>query len=180
MGDDLAVYLDTPDLTTPARRCALKSLISETWAMSCLRDIGFTNDCARIWFYNAANTRKRDANGGCFGVCIAHIATDNNEAVSVDGNNPCEPDPSIEAVSGDTCSLETCTGGFVDPRNMRHRQNYCRNTINGKGVCSESQWQDNPYRINACLQCDECRSGPIFQKIAGRTRRASGIKSAID
>ena len=41
-------------------------------------------------------------------------------------------------------------------------------------------WQDgSPLRINACLQCDECRSGPLFQKIAARTRRGSGIISAI-
>ena len=33
---------------------------------------------------------------------------------------------------------------------------------------------------NPCLQCDECRSGPIFQKVAGRTRRGSGIQSAIE
>ncbi|KAL7529287.1 hypothetical protein ACHAWF_002918 [Thalassiosira exigua] len=34
-------------------------------------------------------------------------------------------------------------------------------------------------RLNDCLQCDEDSSGAIFQKYAGRTRRNSGLLSAI-
>ena len=34
--------------------------------------------------------------------------------------------------------------------------------------------------LNDCLACDEDRSGPVFQYVAGRTRRNSGIKSSID
>ncbi|KAJ9453769.1 hypothetical protein DIPPA_31505 [Diplonema papillatum] len=37
--------------------------------------------------------------------------------------------------------------------------------------------EDN--RLNACLQCDEVNSGPVFKHFAGRTRRQSGLKSAI-
>ena len=33
--------------------------------------------------------------------------------------------------------------------------------------------------LNACLQCDEDKSGPIFKYWAGRTRRNSGIRSEI-
>jgi len=33
--------------------------------------------------------------------------------------------------------------------------------------------------LNKCLQCDEDMSGPIFKKFAGRTRRNSGLESAI-
>ena len=33
--------------------------------------------------------------------------------------------------------------------------------------------------LNACLQCDEDMSGPIFKYWAGRTRRNSGIRSEI-
>jgi len=35
-------------------------------------------------------------------------------------------------------------------------------------------------RLNDCLQCDEDRSGPVFKRVAGRTRRNSGIRSSID
>jgi hypothetical protein len=34
-------------------------------------------------------------------------------------------------------------------------------------------------RLNACLQCDEDRSGPVFKAAAGRTRRNSGLPSSI-
>uniref|UniRef100_A0A0G4I1W9 Uncharacterized protein n=1 Tax=Chromera velia CCMP2878 TaxID=1169474 RepID=A0A0G4I1W9_9ALVE len=34
-------------------------------------------------------------------------------------------------------------------------------------------------QLNACLQCDEEAAGPIFQSFAGRTRRRSGLMSAI-
>ena len=34
-------------------------------------------------------------------------------------------------------------------------------------------------KLNSCLQCDEDEAGPIFKKFAARTRRRSGILSAI-
>ena len=34
-------------------------------------------------------------------------------------------------------------------------------------------------KLNPCLQCDENINGPTFKRLAGRTRRNSGIKSAI-
>ena len=34
-------------------------------------------------------------------------------------------------------------------------------------------------RLNSCLQCDEDRAGPNFKTFAGRTRRRSGLASAI-
>ena len=33
--------------------------------------------------------------------------------------------------------------------------------------------------LNDCLQCDEDKSGPVFQAVAARTRRNSGMRSAI-
>jgi hypothetical protein len=33
--------------------------------------------------------------------------------------------------------------------------------------------------LNACLQCDEDQSGPVFKAVAGRTRRNSGLPNAI-
>jgi hypothetical protein len=42
----------------------------------------------------------------------------------------------------------------------------------------------DPYHLadgglNACLACDEVKSGPVFKAVAGRTRRNTGIASAI-
>jgi hypothetical protein len=43
---------------------------------------------------------------------------------------------------------------------------------------------NDPYhfpdgRLNDCLQCDEDKAGPVFKKFAGRTRRNSGLATAI-
>lgn len=39
---------------------------------------------------------------------------------------------------------------------------------------------DESGNLNPCIACDEYASGPGFQYVAGRTRRASGITSAIE
>jgi hypothetical protein len=36
-----------------------------------------------------------------------------------------------------------------------------------------------PGALNECLQCDEDEAGPVFQDVAARTRRNSGMRSAI-
>lgn len=51
-------------------------------------------------------------------------------------------------------------------------------------VCMKSWIKGEPYNkpdgsLNDCLQCDEDRSGPVFKYYSGRTRRNSGIESAI-
>lgn len=52
------------------------------------------------------------------------------------------------------------------------------------GVCIWAWITGKPYNnpdgsLNACLQCDEDKSGPVFKYFSGRTRRNSGITSAI-
>jgi len=110
---DLAVYLEK-NLTVPVRKCGMKSIISNKWALNCIKDLAFSDNCAQIWLYNTLNTRKH-----CFWVCMSALIT----------NKPFnKPDGSL----------------------------------------------------NDCLQCDEDKSGPIFKYFSGRTRRNSGIISAID
>jgi hypothetical protein len=109
---DLAVYLEQPDLTAPVRACGL-----DHWAdpledlVGCLEALGFTTPCAQIWAYNTLATRS-----ACGAVCLAAL--------------------------------------------------------------------DDPYHepdgaLNACLQCDEDASGPVFQAVAGRTRRNTGLPSSM-
>ena len=108
---DLAVYLEKPDLTAPVRACGMKSGASAS--LACLKDLGFSAACARTWLYDVENTRRH-----CLGVCMS-------------------------------------------------------SWIRGEA----STGKDG--RLNACLQCDEDHSGPVFKATAGRTRRNSGIHSSI-
>lgn len=108
---DLAVYLEKPDLTAPVRKCAIKWDASAS--LACLEDLGFSIACAQTWLYDAQNTRRQ-----CLSVCTWSW---------LEGEPPTQKDG----------------------------------------------------RLNACLQCDEDRSGPVFKVTAGRTRRNSGIPSSI-
>lgn len=51
--------------------------------------------------------------------------------------------------------------------------------------CIDAWLKNDPFNnpdgsLNDCLACDEEFSGPVFKYVAGRTRRNSGIRSAID
>ena len=61
------------------------------------------------------------------------------------------------------------------------------NSQNTKQKCLVPCLKDwnKPYNLpngtlNKCLECDEEKSGPIFKKVAARTRRDSGLESAIE
>jgi hypothetical protein len=60
---DLAVYLEKPDLTTPVRRCGISWDASAS--LTCLDGLGFSAACAQTWQYNLRNTRRH-----CATVCI--------------------------------------------------------------------------------------------------------------
>lgn len=117
---DLAVYLGTSDLTTPARQCARRFGLSRK--RQCFEEeIGFTTYCSESWTYNARHTKK-----ACRSTCIADY-------------------------------------GLLNL--LFHR--YPGENVNQAG------------QLRPCLQCDEEQSGPGFKYSAGRTRRNSGIESAI-
>ena len=109
---DLQVYLSQTDLTDPVRACGLLDLSQgREVAQSCLSEIGFSEACAEIWYFNTKHTRER-----CLNICLEHF------------------NASYVNESGD---------------------------------------------LNPCLACDEEESGPVFKRVAGRTRRNSGLVSAI-
>ncbi len=109
---DLAVYLEKPDLTKPGKKCAMLSWLKSA-SVLCFKRIGFSEACAETWYYNAKNTVKE-----CFWTCMGSLVR-------------------------------------FQPSNLPDGS------------------------LNACLKCDEEKSGPGFKKAAGRTRRNSGIISSI-
>ncbi len=65
-------------------------------------------------------------------------------------------------------------------------QAWAYNTAHTRDVCTTPCFANltAPYNepdgaLNACLQCDEDMSGPVFKVVAGRTRRNSGVPNAI-
>ncbi len=60
---DLAVYLERRDLTTPVRWCGVRLI--DARALACLEALGFSRPCAQIWLYDARHTRH-----ACFAVCM--------------------------------------------------------------------------------------------------------------
>jgi hypothetical protein len=60
------------------------------------------------------------------------------------------------------------------------------NTVNTREKCQKIciDLLNAPYHspdgaLNACLRCDEDESGPVFKAVAGRTRRNSGLATAL-
>jgi hypothetical protein len=60
------------------------------------------------------------------------------------------------------------------------------NTIHTGQLCAGPCFSaiGDPYHfpdgsLNDCLQCDEDKSGPVFKAVAGRTRRNTGLASAL-
>jgi hypothetical protein len=72
--------------------------------------------------------------------------------------------------------------GFTKPC----AQIWAWNTAHTRSVCLDPcvRFGGDAYHLpdgglNACLACDEEKSGPVFKAVAGRTRRNTGIASAI-
>lgn len=113
---DLAVYIEHPDLATPVRRCgALQGIGMKCCAEACMRSLGFSEPCLQVWLFNASNTNRE-----CFWTCL------------------------------------------------------------WAWVIGEEFSNPETGELGSCIQCDETYSGPIFKKFAGRTRRNSGLTSAIN
>jgi hypothetical protein len=61
------------------------------------------------------------------------------------------------------------------------------NTLNTRSECMgkclndffESKYHNPDGSLNDCIQCDEDKSGPVFKATSGRTRRNSGIPTAL-
>jgi len=65
-------------------------------------------------------------------------------------------------------------------------QIWAYNSVNTREMCLDVCLAalDEPYHVedgslNDCIQCDEDLSGPVFKAVAGRTRRNSGLPTAL-
>lgn len=112
---DLAVYMNEgANLRNAAQSCGVRGILGERSGTKCFMDLGFTEPCAKMWYYNSLNTRKK-CRWTCWKFYLFH------------------KDPN----TGPPCDL------------------------------------------SSCIECDEEKSGPLFDVFAGRTRRNSGLLSNI-
>ena len=99
---DLAVYLERPDLTSPVRRCGVVHP-TESGGLACIEGLGFTDACARTWQYNVENTRRE-----CLWVCLKSWVEGQPSADAQGRLNPClqcdedRSGPIFKAISGRT------------------------------------------------------------------------------
>ncbi len=96
----LSLYIGTTNLTGPVRKCGMK--LTEKAQVKCLQDIGFQGACTQIWMYNAANDKKKTADGGCLGICLRYATASANEptVARVMGSNPCSPSECPNTING--------------------------------------------------------------------------------
>ena len=127
-------------------------------------------DCLNLWTWNTIETISK-----CGLECLM-----TSIPPGIPPNNP-NPDSSLVP------EAFLCLSGFTPPC-----PNYCLPasqdnplgcpvTINrDEPACYPQAYEiGNPFRLNLCLQCDECYNGPKFLEVGGRTRRNSGIVSGI-
>uniref|UniRef100_A0A7R9W9P1 Uncharacterized protein n=1 Tax=Pseudictyota dubia TaxID=2749911 RepID=A0A7R9W9P1_9STRA len=62
---DLATYIDNPDLTGKGQECGIRGLFNVDDGIKCFEEAGYTTPCAEMWMYNVFNTRDH-----CFDICI--------------------------------------------------------------------------------------------------------------
>jgi hypothetical protein len=98
---DLAVYLERPDLTSPVRRCGMR--LTQADVVTCLGALGFSRACAETWAFNARNTRY-----ACFVPCVMSWVTGEPSARPDGRLNDClqcdedRSGPVFKAVAGRT------------------------------------------------------------------------------
>ncbi len=80
---DFHVYASETDWTDPVRSCGIMGISNGMVAnISCLEDIGFSSNCATIWYFNTLNTRTQ-----CLDECLANLNTPYVDAMGE--LNPC-------------------------------------------------------------------------------------------
>ena len=156
---DLIVYMQYTDLTIDGEYCAKQGLISFDTAVDCYKELGLSHDCAYMWAANSANTAEH-----CFSECAtSNVLVSTSESIK----ELLFDDTDEEDEGGDGDGTE---GGNGDNNGNYYMNKITNSKYNGPAPKCE---------LNDCLQCDEDKSGPIFQHFAGRTRRRSGLLSAI-
>jgi len=156
---DLAVYMGVKDQTTPIRLCTKRGKAKNSnldQVKQCIADsVGFTPMCAESWAYNGLHTGQE-----CKSTCMKAYGND-----ALFWPRAKAFFTMVIAEKFNACPAEVETSDPVLRQQMK---------ASGCPLANE-----NTGKLNACLWCDEKTSGPGFKYTAARTRRGSGLESAI-
>ena len=163
---DYDVYASTPNLLKPVRNCGILNLMFGIDLFACIKKLGMSDECTALWKWNVLNTGQAERKGGCFYTALMYAFFPT--IIPYGTFNPCKPafNSTSPIKKEEDCKISKGS-------------NLCYNTINQQPACYRESWENGPYRLNPLIACDECRSGPVFKRIGGRTRRNSGLKSSI-
>ncbi len=156
---DLAVYMGVKDQTTPIRLCTKRGKASNDnldQVKQCIEEsVGFTSMCAESWAYNGIHTGQE-----CQSTCMKAYGND-----ALFWPRAKAFFTMVIAEKFNACPAEVETSDPVLRQQMKE---------SGCPLANE-----NTGKLNECLWCDEKTSGPGFKYTAARTRRGSGLESAI-
>jgi len=65
---DLAAYMEHPDMVAEGRKCTNRALLSAHWGRQCYEALGFTAPCATIWAQNSVHTASV-----CRATCVRNL-----------------------------------------------------------------------------------------------------------
>ncbi len=104
-------------------------------------------------------------------------------ATNIDLTTPVRQCGIIGITQGEEASLQCLLDlGFTTPCAQVWYYNTLHTRTECQAVCLSllnAPYQNPDGTLNECLLCDEEKSGPVFKAVAGRTRRNSGLASAL-
>ena len=147
---DLAVYAEHMQPTSPGNFCRRHAMQSLENGIACYRNLGMTQDCARLWADTSWNTARN-----CFGSCVLDPTIPDLPGFGVETDG--EPKPiNFNATNSNTAAALSEEVSVSRSANVSSSEN---------AACAPSQ----------CFTCDENVSGFKFERYAGRSRRRSGM-----
>jgi hypothetical protein len=163
---DLAVYtnMDSIGATSPGNFCQRQAATSFENGLSCYRNMGMTQDCAKIWADTTWNTARN-----CFGSCVLKSTF-----------------PQFSGGKNDTDTNSTNSGSkwYDLPATLRDifTKSESESEEDSKDKTVKAIPSNGPApecALNGCITCNDKESAEVFERFAGRSRRRSGLLSTV-
>jgi len=174
-------YKTTPDLKpAPTAVCAVVATGQKAYSLRTFKEASVKASIA-----TAAGAGATVTHGGGCGACSS--LTDLEVYARIPDQTAPVRKCAMDNLGGKVEKVDACIQkavGFTAPCARAWAYNALNDAEVCLTVCLKSMLANETYNLpngslNACLQCDEDKSGPVFKATAGRTRRNSGLASAI-